>query len=141
MRVLIGLITAAFALSAAADQNAIDYRKHTMDAVGGHMKALGAIAKGEVDEKDHIPVHAASLAGLSHIAPDVFGADTKEGDTDALPKIWEDPAAFKERLTAFQTAADDLDVVVKSGDMSKFGASLGALGKACKSCHDTFKKE
>ena len=79
--------------------------------------------------------------GLSHIAPDLFGADTKDGDTDALPKIWEDPAAFKERLTAFQTAADDLDAVVKSGDMTKFGASLGALGKACKSCHDTFKKE
>ena len=141
MRVWIGLFTAVFALTAAADQNAIDYRKHTMDAVGGHMQALGAIAKGEVDHKDHIPVHVASLAGLSHLAPDLFGVDSKDGDTDALPKIWEDPAAFKERLAAFQTAADDLDSIVKSGDMSKYGAALGALGKACKSCHDNFKKE
>lgn len=141
MRALIGLITAVFAFAAAADQNAIDYRKHTMDAVGGHMKALGAIAKGEVDHKDHIPVHVAALASLSRIAPALFGADSKDGDTDALPKIWEDPAAFKERLTAFQTAADDLNAVVNSGDMSKFGAALGALGKSCKSCHDTFKTE
>ncbi len=91
MRILIGIIAAVLAVSAAADQNAIDYRKHVMDAVGGHMQALGAIAKGEVDHKAHIPVHTAALAGLSHIAPDVFGADTKDGDTDALPKIWEDP--------------------------------------------------
>ena len=83
----------------------------------------------------------ASLAGLSHIAPGLFDADTKDGDTDALPKIWEDPAAFKERLTAFQTAAEDLDAVVKSGNAAKFGAALGALGKACKSCHDTFKED
>jgi cytochrome c556 len=141
MRILIGVMAAVLAVSAAADQKAIDYRKDVMDAVGGHMKALGSIAKGEVDHKAHIPVHTAALAGLSHIAPDVFGADTKDGDTDALPKIWEDPTAFKERLTAFQTAADELDAIVASGDMSKFGAALGALGKSCKSCHDTFKKE
>ena len=47
MRILIGLMGAAFALSPAADQNAIDYRKNTMDAVGGHMKALGEIASAE----------------------------------------------------------------------------------------------
>jgi len=142
MRIWLGLFAAALAVSSAADDNAVNYRKHTMDAVGGHMKALVAIAKGEVDHKDHIPVHVSALAALSRIAPDLFGADSKTGkDTDALPKIWEDPAAFKERLDAFRMAAEDLDAIVKSGDMTKFGAALGALGKSCKSCHDTFKKE
>ena len=136
------LVATALAVSAAADDNAVNYRKHTMDAVGGHMKALAAIAKGEVDHKDHLPVHVASLAALSRIAPDLFGVDSKTGaDTDALPKIWEEPDVFKQRLDGFRTAAEDLDAVVASGDMTKFGAALGALGKACKSCHDDFKKK
>src|SRR5215470_11555587 len=80
MRVVIGVFTAAMAMSAAADQNAIDYRKHTMESIGGHMGALVEIAKGQVDHKDHIPVHTAGIAALSNIAPSVFPADSQEGD-------------------------------------------------------------
>jgi cytochrome c556 len=142
MRILIGFFAAALAVSAAADENAVKYRQNTMEAIGGHMGALAQIVKGEVDHKDHIPVHVAGLAGLSGVAPDLFGADSREGaDTDALPKIWEDPAAFKERLTAFRTAALDLEAVVKAGDMTKFPPAFGALGKSCKGCHDDFKKK
>jgi cytochrome c556 len=142
MRVLVGFLTAALAVSAAADDNAVKYRQHTMDAVGGHMQALAEIVKGEVDHKDHIAVHASSLAALSGIVPDVFGADSKTGaDTEALPKIWEQPDAFKQRLDAFRTAAQELDAVAKSGDATKLGAAFGALGKSCKGCHDDFKKK
>ena len=140
MRLLITLFTLAVSFSAMAQDNAVKYRKHTMDAIGGHMQALGAIAKGEVDHKSHVPVHVASLAALSGIAPDLFGADSRDGDTDALPKIWDEPDAFKKALDAFRTAAQDLDAIVKSGDMTNFGAGLGALGKSCKGCHDDFKK-
>ncbi len=142
MRILFGLFAAALAVSAMADDNAVKYRQHTMEAVGGHMQALVAIAKGEVDHKDHIPVHTASLAGLSRIAPDLFGPDSKTGaKTHALPKIWEEPDAFKQRLDDFRTAAEHLEAVVEANDMAKFGAALGALGKSCKGCHDDFKKE
>lgn len=142
MRVLVGLLAAVLAASAAADDNAVKYRQHTMEAVGGHMNDLVAIVKGEVDHKDHIAMHASSLAGLARIAPELFGADTKTGaDTKALPKIWEQPDAFKQRLDAFQTAADDLDAAAKGGDMAKIGAAVGAVGKSCKGCHDDFKKK
>jgi cytochrome c556 len=139
MRLLMGLVVAMLASAAGADENAVKYRQHTMDAVGGHMKAVGALAKGEVDHKGHLAVHVASLAALSGIAGDLFGPDTKGGD--ALPKIWDEPDAFQKRLDAFRTAAKDLDAVVKSNDMSKFGEALGALGQSCKGCHDNFKKE
>ncbi len=142
MRILFGLFAAALAISAAADDNAVKYRQQTMDAIGGHMKDLVQIAKGEVDHKNHIPVHTAGLAALAGIAPDLFGPDSKTGaKTKALPKIWEQPEAFKQRLDDFQKAADHLDAVVKAGDMSTFGNALGGLGKACKGCHDDFKKE
>ncbi len=141
MRAVIGFLLLAAAAQASADQNAIDYRKNTMDAVGGHMKDVVAIAKGEVAHKAHLPVHVSSLAALANLAPDLFGPDTRDGDTHALPKIWEQPDAFKQKLADFRKAANDLDALVKSGDMTNFGAALGALGKSCKSCHDDFKEK
>ncbi len=139
MRPLLGIWMMLAALGAGADENAVKYRQHTMEAVGGHMQAVVAIAKGEVDHKADLGVHVASLAGLSGIAPGLFGADTQGGD--ALPEIWDDAAAFQQRLDAFRTAAIELDAVVSGQEMEKFGEALGALGKACKACHDDFKKE
>jgi adenylosuccinate lyase len=130
----------AFALSAAADQNAIDYRKHTMDAVGGHMKHSVRSRKESRREGPHSGARRESRGFVAHCARCFRCRYERRGHRRVAEDLGR-PRAFKERLTAFQTAADDLDAVVKSGDMSKFGASLGALGKACKSCHDTFKKE
>jgi len=123
----------------ADDSNAVKYRQHTMTAVGGHMKAAVALVKGEVDHKGDLTVHAAGLAGLAGIAPGLFGADAKGGD--ALPKIWDEPAAFNERLETFRSAATAFDAAVKGGDPGKIGPALGDLGQACKGCHDNFKKD
>ena len=123
----------------AEESNAVKYRQNTMTAVGGHMKAAVAIVKGEVDHKGDLTVHAGSLAGLSGIAPGLFGAEAKGGD--ALPKIWAEPGAFKERLDAFRSAATAFDAAVTGGDGAKIGPALGDLGQACKGCHDNFKKD
>jgi cytochrome c556 len=140
MRPLLGILMTLAAMGASAEESAaVKYRQHTMEAVGGHMQAAVAIVKGEVDHKSDLSVHAAGLAGLSGIAPGLFGADAKGGD--ALPAIWDDSKAFQERLDAFRTAAVDFDAAVTSGAMEKIGPALGALGKACKACHDDFKKD
>ncbi len=134
-------VLATGAWSVAADEGAMAYRQKVMDAVGGHMQAMVAIAKQEVAHGDHLKVLAANMAGLATIVPDVFPAGSGGGDSHALPAIWEQPDAFQERLDAFVAAATKLDGVVASGDMSQFGAALGGLGQACKGCHDDFKAE
>jgi cytochrome c556 len=140
MRVVLGLIVILLAGAASAeDSAAVKYRQTTMKAVGGHMGAIGAIAKKQVDHPGDLAVHTASIAALSGIVSDLFGPDAKGGD--ALPKIWSEPAEFQKRLDAFKTAAQDLDALVKGGDMTNFGQAVGALGQACKGCHDNFKKE
>jgi cytochrome c556 len=140
MRRWLGLFVVLGAVAANADDsNAVKYRKNTMTAVGGHMKAAVAIVKGEVPHKDDLAVHAASLAGLSGIAPGLFGADAKGGD--ALGKIWDEPDAFKERLDAFRSAALAFDAAVTGVDAAEVGPALGKLGQACKGCHDNFRKE
>jgi cytochrome c556 len=134
-----GLLAAV--LPAFADEGAVEYRQHVMDAVGGSMQAMVAIAKQEVPHSAHLGVHAHNMAALAGIVGDVFPPGSGEGDTEALPEIWSKPDAFKERLDAFTKAARDLDAVVASGDMSGFGQALGALGQSCKGCHDDFKAE
>jgi len=140
MRIVLGLIVMLLTGAASAeDSAAVKYRQTTMKAVGGHMGAISAIAKGQVDHPGDLAVHVSSLAALSGIVPEVFGPEAKGGD--ALPKIWSEPAEFQKRLDALRTAAQDLDTLVKGGDMTNFNKSLGALGQACKGCHDDFKKE
>jgi cytochrome c556 len=140
MRVVLGLIVILLAGAASAEESAaVKYRQSTMKAVGGHMGAVSAIAKKQVDHPGDLAVHVSSLAALSSIVPELFGPDAKGGD--ALPKIWSEPEEFQKRLDAFRTAAEDLDALVKGGDMTNFGQAVGALGQACKGCHDTFKKE
>lgn len=131
----------AASLPALADDGAVGYRQKVMDAVGGTMEAMVAIAKQEVPHSAHLAVHARNMAALATIVNDVFPPGSGEGDTEALPEIWSQPEAFKQRLDRFGQAARDLDAVVSSGDMSGFGEALGALGQSCKGCHDDFKAD
>jgi len=135
----IGLLTAG--VPAAADEGAVKYRQKVMDAVGGTMESMVAIAKQEVPHTAHLAVHAGNMAALATVVSDVFPAGSGEGDTEALPEIWSEPEAFKEGLAEFIEAARALDAVVASGDMSGFGQALGALGQSCKGCHEEFKAE
>jgi cytochrome c556 len=141
-RSLIAAALVSSSVNAAADDAAaIKYRQKVMDSVGGTMGAMSAIAKQEVTHPEHLAPLAHNMANLTTIVPDVFPAGSGKGDTKALPEIWSKPDAFKERVTAFVDAANKLDDVVKAGDMTAFPAVLGTLGKACKGCHDDFKKE
>lgn len=140
--VVLTVALTALAGSVLADgDGAVGYRQKVMDAVGGHMQAMVAIAKQEVPHGAHLAVHAANMAALSTLAGDLFPAGSVNDDSKALPEIWSEPAAFQERLDAFTAAAAKLDTVVKSGAMDDFGAALGGLGQACKGCHDDFKSE
>ncbi len=139
--IALSLSAALVAGAANADEGAIGYRQKVMDAVGGHMQAMVAIAKQEVPHGAHLKVHAANMAALAGIAGDLFPAGSGGGDSSALPAIWTDTAAFQERLDALSAAATKLNAVVESGEMGEFGAALGGLGQACKGCHDKFKAE
>jgi cytochrome c556 len=135
------LIVCGLTAPASAEDGAIGYRQKVMDAVGGTMQAMVALAKQEVSHPGHLAVHASNMGRLASVVPDVFPAGSGGGDSDALPEIWTDPSGFKERLDAFTAAAAQLDTVVAGGDMGQFGPALGELGKACKGCHDEFKAE
>ncbi len=126
--------------TAAADEGMITYRQSVMKANGGHIGAVVTILKGQVPFTDDLKVHTQALAELAIIAGHVFPEGSGTGETRALPAIWEKPDAFKKAYEAYQTAAANLAKTAET-DPKAVPAAVGALGKACKGCHDDFQKE
>ena len=126
--------------SAAADEGMIKYRQSVMKANGGHLTAVVTIIKGQVPFTDDLKGHTHALAELATIAGKVFPEGSGKGETDALPAIWEKPEDFKKAYMAFQTAAAALAKTAET-DPKAVPAAVGALGKACKGCHDDFRKK
>ena len=137
---LLGAATVALlALPLGADDGAIEYRKHTMQAVGGHTQAMFDVLTGKVDHGAHLTAHADALKGLSTIAMTLFPEGSGGDETDALPAIWEKPDDFAEKLAAFESAAANLsDVVAAGGEVMPAAMQVG---QACKGCHDDYRAQ
>ena len=130
------------AAQAAEPDDAIKYRKSVMEVVGGHTGAFFAILQGKVDHPDALLYHAKGIADASNHAPAAFEQNTAgQGDekTTAKDDIWADGSDFGEDMDDFKTAAVALATAVESGDMAAIGPAAGALGNACKHCHDDFR--
>lgn len=121
--------------------NVIKFRQKLMSSIGAHIGSIAAVVKGEVSYSAHVPAHARALHAMSQLVPDVWPEGTHEGDTRALPAIWEDKAKFDAAIKAFQTASGELAAAADSGDMAAIGAKLGDLGKSCGGCHKPFRKK
>jgi cytochrome c556 len=129
---------------AVADENAITYRKSVMKAVGGHMKAISMIVKGEAGDMKDIAAHASSMAGLAKATATAFpeGSGPMDGKTEALPDVWEKPDDFKQVTMAFIAETEKLAAAAQGGDKGAIGAQLGMVGKnGCKACHDNFREK
>jgi cytochrome c556 len=129
---------AAWAEEERTDPQAIE-REEVMEHVGEAMGTLGKMAKGEM-AYDTAAAEAAKAA-LVAAAGEVQTAFKEPGATDpaseAKPEIWtswDDFVKKSDALTAAATAAD-----VSSAEA--IGASMGALGGACKDCHTTYRMQ
>jgi cytochrome c556 len=131
----------AGALPARAQEGAIHYRQAVYQSIGGHMKAIVTILKGEVPYTQDIAAHAAGIKQMSMIVPRLFPEGSDFGLTRAKEDIWKNPDDFKQKIENFQQAAAALDAVAGGGDMGKTAEAVNALGKACKACHDKYRAE
>ncbi len=139
MAFTVSIFSIGLAQMANAEETEIKYRQGVMKAVGGTMGSLAAVLKQQAP-KEHAAPLALTMRNLASIVPDVFPAGSDFGETDALPVIWEKPADFKAALDAFVLAAAILpDAAAKGGEDYKM--AFVALGKACKGCHETFRKK
>ena len=121
---------------------AIDYRNSVMTVLKWNIGPMGKMVKGEMPyDQASFTRHANDLAAAAHLdlLPG-FPEDSDEGeDTAARSDIWMDWEGFEEKYGTLKKASSELAETASSGDLEAIKPKFGALGKACKSCHDAFK--
>ncbi len=124
--------------------NIIKYRQTTMKAIGGHMGAVAAVAKGEISFTDEVAGHAHAINEMSKNLLRLFPKDSgpDAGETRALPVIWEKWSDFEAAVDQLKTESAKLAEVAKGGDVTAIADQVGSLGKnGCGGCHTKFRKK
>lgn len=113
-------------------------RMETMKAIGGAMKTLADMAKGEA-EFDTARADAA-VATMGENAGNIaakFEANETDPETEALPAIWENWDDFVKKSEDLVMASSSVASIT---DEAALGAALGQLGGTCKACHSDYRK-
>ena len=123
-------------------EDAIKYRQSALFVMGQHFGRLGPVVKGERPyNKDEVAKNAAIAEQMSKLPWEGFVAGTDKGDTDAKPEIWSDAAKFKSAIEKMEQEMSKLAQAANGGDLNAIKAQFGNTGKACKACHDDFRKK
>ena len=139
-------LSLAFAVSAAKDPNekAIEARQAVMKLQSWYAGPLFQMAKGDMEyDAQAASANAAALNIMATIKGDMMwppgtGNDAYEGKTRALPETWSTWPEAGNKAQALSEAAAALAAVAGDG-LDALRSKIGAVGKACKGCHDDFR--
>lgn len=130
------------AWSQAKPETLVKQRQSAMTLQGKYWGPLGGMAQGKVPyDAAVVARNAGYLEVLTKMPWDGFNASTKDVKSAALPAVFTDTAKFKEASDRLQSEVSKLVAVSKGGDEAAVKAQLAATGKACASCHETFREK
>jgi len=139
-RAILAVTALAVGITAAvAQQDIIEQRKALMKANGQHAGIVTRMTRGE-DPFDAGKAQAA-LAQWAETAakfPTLFPDSSRNGETRALPSVWEKRAEFS--AAAAKLAKDVADNRDKAGTLDGLKAAMAVIGKNCGDCHNTFRR-
>ena len=127
--------------AAKTPEDAIKYRHAVMEEMASHMSALTLILFDKVDGAAYAQGHADALARASAELEILFPEVSRDGDTEALPVIWDNPEKFSEAVAKAQSTTRDLQAAIGGDDRPATLAAMAAAGKACKACHEDYRAE
>jgi cytochrome c556 len=124
-------------------QKQIEYRQALYTVMANNAGPLFAMASNKM------PYDAAAFAKradrvsfIAGILPEAFPAGSGAGaPTEALPAIWEKRADFDQLMQDLGDKAAAVVSAAKTRDLKQVQPAVAALGKACKNCHEKFRKE
>ena len=142
--VVIGLAVTPFAVSHFDDKEMQQsYRQSWFAMVAMNFGPMASSVKGEIpwnqDMMQGWSNDLATLTTLNIMRGFTDGSD--KGTTRAKPEIWENKADFESKMNDLKTAAAALQKTTTGGDREAIAADVGAVGKACKACHDEYKSK
>ena len=140
---LIGLATALPAAAQfAKPEDAIKYRKAVFTVMGTHFGRVAAMANGKAPFDAKVAADSAELAtSMSKLPYVAFIPGSDKGDTRAKPEIWTEWDKVKGLAEKMQDEMIKFNAASKTGNIDTIKAAVGETGKACKACHDNYRKE
>ncbi|WP_417208222.1 c-type cytochrome [Antarctobacter sp.] len=136
---------AVFAAPAFAQElpQPVKARQGQFNIMALNLGILGGMARGTVDyDAEAAQAAADSLVAVSMISQPALwpeGTDSSSIDgTRALPGIWDNIDDVMAKWAGFGEAAKAMAAVAGTGK-DAIGPNMGALGAACKACHDTYR--
>lgn len=136
----------ASALPAAAQfakpEDAIKYRKAAFTVMGAHFGRVAAMANGRAPFDAKAAAANAEIANMMATLPSAGFIDgTDKGDTRAKPEIWKQRDRFNAAATRMQEEMVKLNAAAKTGELAAIKTAAGAVGQACKACHDDYRRD
>lgn len=122
--------------------DAIEYRQSVYNVIKWNFAPIGAMVKGEKPyDADAVARHTAFLEVLSKMPLEGFTPGSDVGKTEAKPDIWKNWAEFEKLMNNFQQETVKLNQAAQARDQNAVKAQFSNTAKACKACHDKFRKE
>ena len=130
------------ALAQAKPEVLVKQRQAAMTLQGKYFGPMAGMMQGKVPyDAKIIQRNAGFLDNLSRMPWDGFDAATKDVKSAALPAIWAEPGKWGEAADRLQNETSKLYAVSRSGDEAAVKAQIGAVGKACGGCHESFRQK
>ena len=143
---LIAAVVSSYTISKSSEeqaQTAIDTRQGLLKVVGLYMHPMVGMVKGKIEyDGTVVEKNAKKIAQLAVMLPDVFASDVRTSglSSGSLDAAWEEREDFIEKSRILSLRAQALSESAresKTMPMKKFGA----MGKACKNCHRSYRKK
>jgi cytochrome c556 len=139
---VLGSLVALQASAQVKPETLVKQRQAAMTLQGKYFGPMAGMAQGRVPyDANAVQRNGAYLETLSHMPWDGFQESTKGVKSAALPAIWEKPGEFKQAADRLQNEAAKLVQVSKGGDEAAVKAQIGAVGKSCGGCHESFREK
>jgi len=137
-----GASIASGAFAQAKPEVLVKQRQAVMTLQGKYFGPLAGMAQGKLPyNAQAVQRNAGFLDNLSRMAWDGFDPRTRDEKSRALPAIYNDSAKFKEATARLENETAKLYQLSRGGDEAAVKAQIGAVGKACGSCHDDFRQK
>ncbi len=119
------------------------YRQSYFALLGANFGPIGAMVKGEMPwNQEQLQGFADDLAAVAELnILRGFPAGSEKGTTRARPGIWNNLDDFAGKFDDLKSATGALQATVAGGDRAAIAQQVGAVGQACKACHDEYKSK
>jgi cytochrome c556 len=135
----IGVLTLATSASIglAAGADAIKERRALMKENGEVTKPIVGMFKGAPLDLPAVQKALKAYINASEKMPGLFPPDSKAGDTNALPAIWDNKADLDARFK--KLGADATAALAAVKDEASFKATMPNFYKNCGDCHEKYR--